>query len=269
MGGGGPYKRTCLCGECRHVQANIYKRKLYIMELSKRDLRMFALKENYACCVRDSFPSARHYTGDMRTQWRTSFGRPAHRSLACPWRHHRKDADARGDHVELRSIYPRMADVGGALASQLHRLSSSYMEKRTARVLASVALIATMAIHFAVVIPLFHLDPSVALAQRAALMKMPYWFRILMVLRAAVVEEIIFRGYLIEKIRQLTGSKVLAVAISVLAFTGAHLHGWGFVQLIPVCATGLILALLYIWKRDLPSNMFAHFLTDAAGFLTQ
>jgi hypothetical protein len=27
--------------------------------------------------------------------------------------------------------------------------------------------------------------------------------------------------------------------------------------------------LLYVWRRDLPSNMLAHFLADAAGFLTQ
>jgi hypothetical protein len=31
----------------------------------------------------------------------------------------------------------------------------------------------------------------------------------------------------------------------------------------------LVFALLYVWRRDLPSNMLAHFLADAAGFLTQ
>jgi membrane protease YdiL (CAAX protease family) len=82
-----------------------------------------------------------------------------------------------------------------------------------------------------------------------------------------VVEEILFRGYMIEKIRQLTGSAVLAVAVSVLTFTGAHYAGWGVVQLIPVFGAGVILALLYMWRRDLPSNMLAHFLTDGAGFL--
>jgi membrane protease YdiL (CAAX protease family) len=50
-------------------------------------------------------------------------------------------------------------------------------------------------------------------------------------------------------------------------FTYIHLAGWGLVHLIPVFAGGVIFALLYVWKRDLPSNMMAHFITDAAGFL--
>ena len=29
----------------------------------------------------------------------------------------------------------------------------------------------------------------------------------------------------------------------------------------------MILALLYVGRRDLPSNILAHFLTDGAGFL--
>lgn len=37
-------------------------------------------------------------------------------------------------------------------------------------------------------------------------MNTPYWYGILLVLRAAVTEEILFRGYLIEKVRQLSGS---------------------------------------------------------------
>jgi membrane protease YdiL (CAAX protease family) len=99
------------------------------------------------------------------------------------------------------------------------------------------------------------------------ILSQPYWFRVLLVLRAAVVEEILFRGYMIEKVRQLTGSAVLAVAVSVLTFTFAHYAGWGAVQLLPVFGAGTVLALLYVWRRDLPSNMLAHFLTDGAGFL--
>jgi hypothetical protein len=36
-----------------------------------------------------------------------------------------------------------------------------------------------------------------------------------------------------------------------------------------VAASGLILALLYAGRSDLPSNMLGHFLADAAGFLTR
>jgi len=99
------------------------------------------------------------------------------------------------------------------------------------------------------------------------ILSQPYWFRVLLVVRAAAVEEVLFRGYMIEKVRQLTGSAVLAIAVSVITFTWAHYGGWGPVQLIPVFGAGVIFAVLYVWRRDLPSNMLAHFLTDGAGFL--
>lgn len=135
--------------------------------------------------------------------------------------------------------------------------------------LAAFASIAIMGVQFSIVIPRLHLDASQVLAQQRALLALPYWLRVLLVLRAGVVEEILFRGYLMEKIRQLTGSVALAVLVSVATFTFAHLAGWGWVQLIPVAAIGLLFALLYAGRRDLPSNMLGHFLTDAAGFLTR
>jgi uncharacterized protein len=136
-------------------------------------------------------------------------------------------------------------------------------------VLAAVVITAVMVAQFTIIIPLLHLNTASIIARQQAIMKTPYWYRALLVLRAAVVEEILFRGYLIEKVRQLSGSTTLAVIVSVAAFTYAHLSGWGSVQLIAVGASGIVLALLYVWRRDLPSNMLAHFLADAAGFLTR
>lgn len=136
-------------------------------------------------------------------------------------------------------------------------------------VLAAVTMVAAMVVHYAVVIPMLHLNPSAGIAAQQALLETPYWYRVLIVLRAAVVEEILYRGYLIEKVRQLTGSASLAVLVSVAAFSYAHLAGWGWVHLFPVAASGLILALLYAWRRDLPCNILGHFLADAAGFLTR
>ncbi len=134
-------------------------------------------------------------------------------------------------------------------------------------VLAAVVLLAVFVLQYAVIVPMFHLDAARAGAERNLILARPLWYRVLMVLRAAVVEEILFRGYMIEKVRQLTGSTVLAVVVSVATFTYAHLSGWGLVHLIPVCAAGILFALLYVWRRDLPSNMLAHFITDGAGFL--
>jgi membrane protease YdiL (CAAX protease family) len=134
-------------------------------------------------------------------------------------------------------------------------------------VLGAVALLLVFAIHFGVIVRVFHLDAAAAIEQQQIILSRPYWYRVILVLRAAVVEEILFRGYIIEKVRQLTGSGLLAIALSVLTFTWGHFTGWGLVHLIPVFMSAIILALLYVWRRDLPSNMLAHFLTDGAGFL--
>jgi membrane protease YdiL (CAAX protease family) len=133
--------------------------------------------------------------------------------------------------------------------------------------LGAAALLSVFVIHFALLVPILHLNANTAGAERNIILARPFWYRVLLVLRAAVVEEIIFRGYLIEKVRQLTSSSALAVGLSVITFTYAHLAGWGVVHLIPVFAAGVIFAILYVWRRDLPSNMVAHFITDGAGFL--
>jgi membrane protease YdiL (CAAX protease family) len=134
-------------------------------------------------------------------------------------------------------------------------------------ILAGVVLIAILVLQYAVIIPLFHLNAAHAMAERQAIISLPYWDRVLIVLRAAVVEEILFRGYLIEKVRQLTGSTTPAVIVSIAVFTYAHLSGWGAVHLIPVFAAAIVLALLYIWRRDLSCNMIGHFIVDGVGFL--
>ena len=131
----------------------------------------------------------------------------------------------------------------------------------------AAAVLFVMILHMGLIVRVFHLDTTTVLEQQRMILSKPYWFRVVLVLRAAVVEEIVFRGYMIEKVRQLSGSGFLAVAVSVLTFTWAHYAGWGAVQLIPVFGAGTALALLYVWRRDLPSNMLAHFLTDGAGFL--
>ncbi len=134
-------------------------------------------------------------------------------------------------------------------------------------ILAGIVLTAIMTIQYAVIVPLFHLDAARSIAARQSIVSDPFWERLLSVLRAAVVEEIIFRGYIIEKVRQLTGSITLAVIVSIAVFTYGHLSGWGAVHLIPVCASAIVLALLYVWRRDLPCNMIGHFIVDGVGFL--
>jgi membrane protease YdiL (CAAX protease family) len=113
---------------------------------------------------------------------------------------------------------------------------------------------------------LLHLTRNASALQ--TIVNTPYWYRVLLVTRAAVTEEILFRGYGIERIEELTGNKYLAGLITLAIFTFAHLSHWGWTQLIIAGGAGLVLTILYIWRRDLGANMIAHWVTDAVSILT-
>jgi membrane protease YdiL (CAAX protease family) len=124
---------------------------------------------------------------------------------------------------------------------------------------------AVMVLQFFVILPLLGLTH--AAQERQQILALPWWVRLLTVVRSAVTEEIIYRGFIIERILWLTRSKAVALAISIIAFAAAHLRGWGASQLVPVAIAGAALGSLYLARRSLPANMLAHAITDGAGFL--
>lgn len=132
-------------------------------------------------------------------------------------------------------------------------------------ILAGVVLVAGFVAIFTFVMPMLHI-PSNGSAM-AGLLHTPLWFRVLLVLRAAAFEEICYRGYTIERVQELSGSRGLAFAVSAAAFTLAHAGYWGWSALLVPAFGGVVLAGLYLWRRDLVCNMVAHFVADGAGFL--
>ncbi|MGH6992934.1 MAG: lysostaphin resistance A-like protein [Caulobacteraceae bacterium] len=130
---------------------------------------------------------------------------------------------------------------------------------------AAIVMLAITLVCYSVVFPALRL--AVPAGAQQSILRLPFAERLEIVVRAAVCEEIIYRGYTISRVASLTGSRVLAVIASIAAFSAAHLSYWGPAQLIPVAIIGLVLALLWLWRRDLPCNMIAHFLTDGTGFL--
>jgi len=97
---------------------------------------------------------------------------------------------------------------------------------------------------------------------------LPLWFRVLLIFRAAIFEELFFRGFMIERLTEITRLRWLAAVISVVAFTWAHLGYWGWAHLIVAGFGGIVLTVLFLWRRDLSANMIGHLATDAVGFLT-
>lgn len=133
-------------------------------------------------------------------------------------------------------------------------------------VVTGVLMVGGIVTIYNVVFPLLHLQINMKVA--GMLMRTPFWYRVMLVTRAAVAEEMLFRGYPIERLREWRGSRLLAGTVSWAAFTYAHLGSWGAAQLIVAAYGGLLLTVLYLWRRNLWANMIAHWIADGAGFLT-
>jgi len=130
---------------------------------------------------------------------------------------------------------------------------------------AGILMLATVMLSYAVIIPALGLQMNHQATR--TLIAVPLWLQTMMVVRAGVVEEILYRGYPIERIEWLTGRRWIAATVSAAVFILVHLAYWGAAQLIVVAFGAVILTGLYLWRRDLPANMIAHFLTDFVGFM--
>lgn len=132
-------------------------------------------------------------------------------------------------------------------------------------VVGAIVMVAGMAAIYMLIFPALGISGNEAVM--ADIKSTPVWFRVLLILRAAVFEEIFYRGFVIERLTELARLRWLAALISFVAFTLAHLGLWGWAHLMIAGFGGLVLTALYLLRRDLASNMIAHFLTDAVGFL--
>ena len=135
-------------------------------------------------------------------------------------------------------------------------------------VCAGLLITAVLGAMYFVVLPALHLNDSMASTSNAgALMATPFWWRFISTIRAAVTEEVLFRGYAMERIEELSGSRTVAVVVSCVIFTLAHVSSWGWSHELFVAVGGLAFSLLYLWRRNLWVNIIAHFIVDAVSVL--
>ena len=94
-----------------------------------------------------------------------------------------------------------------------------------------------------------------------AMEKLPTWLLFLIVIRAGVVEELCYRGYAIERLHALGLPRGLAAGVPLLIFGLGHWTG-GWANIVIALVLGGILALFFVWRRDLAANMIGHWFVD-------
>lgn len=99
------------------------------------------------------------------------------------------------------------------------------------------------------------------------LAQVPISLRIGIVITAGVTEEILFRGYPIERLKDFTGSLAWGAVIAYLAFVLLHIPFWGMGGTIQIGVWSIIVTVLYVKLRNLLSCMLMHILNDAYAFI--
>lgn len=89
----------------------------------------------------------------------------------------------------------------------------------------------------------------------------------LLSLIVAVYEELIFRGFLLSRIRRLTQNWTWAVILTTILFTSLHAFDQTAPALIMVTLLSLSFSLMTIWRRSLWPAIITHALWDWSQFL--
>lgn len=94
---------------------------------------------------------------------------------------------------------------------------------------------------------------------------LPSWYLIPSIVVVGATEEILYRGYAIQRLAVCTGSWRIGAAISTVGFALAHVPLWGWITSVSFLVSGGLLAAFYVWRRDLNANIIAHVITDIVG----
>lgn len=87
-----------------------------------------------------------------------------------------------------------------------------------------------------------------------------------LVVVVAITEEILFRGYLLLRLRNVTRSAPAAVVLSSVLFALGHGYE-GAVGMIAVGVLGAFLAVIYLWRGSLVAPIVMHFCQDFIGLV--
>ena len=86
-------------------------------------------------------------------------------------------------------------------------------------------------------------------------------------LTGTFLEEVFYRGYLIERLTSLTGRRWLGAIVSWLAFIFVHIKFFGLGPTLDVGILSAGLVILYLKERGIWPCIIVHGINDAFGFL--
>jgi membrane protease YdiL (CAAX protease family) len=96
-----------------------------------------------------------------------------------------------------------------------------------------------------------------------SILRYPLWFSIWVVITNSMAEEVLFRGVILERLGQLTGSIWIGGLITLIWFTALHLP-LGLVYVLTIgMPVSVLITVLYCWRRDLIATMIVHFVFNA------
>lgn len=89
----------------------------------------------------------------------------------------------------------------------------------------------------------------------------PIWAMAITVLRAGVTEEVFYRGYALERLMGLTGSKWAAALITIVPFALFH-YRQGPAGILIAGLAAVVLTGIYLKRRSLPAVILTHITVD-------
>lgn len=95
----------------------------------------------------------------------------------------------------------------------------------------------------------------------------PLWRRVGIAFVAGITEEIIFRTFPIERLKEWTGSIGIAAVLSILLFAGLHMPFWELGGAIQIGVGTIIWTLIYIKTRSLWTMIIMHVINDLFAFV--
>lgn len=93
-----------------------------------------------------------------------------------------------------------------------------------------------------------------------------YWYPLLALATAAIAEEIIFRGYALERLLRLNVNPVLAIIMVQFAFSLYHVKD-GPLAMVTAALVGALFSIYYARYRNLTMTIVAHALVDALAIV--